>query len=75
MESWISYVGNLGFPIVVALILLLRLEQTLSKLCNAIAVLTLAVCKGDRNAVTEVERLAGYNIYGKRNGSNQKGGE
>lgn len=66
--GWISYVGNLGFPIVVALFLLLRFEKTLSKLCGAIAVLTLAVVKGDHNTVAEIERMAGHDIYGEKNG-------
>ena len=68
-----SYIGNLGFPIVIALILLLRVEKTLSKVCGSIAVLTLAVLRGDRNKVAEVERLAGYNIYGEKNGCPRKG--
>ena len=36
MEQWISLVGNVGFPIVVAFYLLIRFERKIDNLTDAI---------------------------------------
>ncbi|MFB9758867.1 YvrJ family protein [Ectobacillus funiculus] len=36
MEEWISLVGNVGFPIVVAFYLLIRFERKIDNLTDAI---------------------------------------
>jgi len=71
-ETVVAYVKEIGFPIFIAMVLLLRFDKKLDKVCNSIAVLTLAVLKGDQNAIKSVERMAGHNIYGERNGYYKK---
>lgn len=43
MEEWIKVVSNLGFPVVVSLILLLRIEHRLENLTKAIQDLSQAI--------------------------------
>ncbi|HOJ92761.1 MAG TPA: YvrJ family protein [Dictyoglomaceae bacterium] len=43
MEEWITLISNLGFPIVVSLILLVRIETRLENLTKAINELSQAI--------------------------------
>lgn len=43
MDQWIPLIGNVGFPVVVAMYLLMRIESKLDRLTTAIDVLSQTV--------------------------------
>lgn len=43
MDEVLNYIANLGFPIVISVYLLTRIEQKLSELTESIRSLTLAI--------------------------------
>ena len=62
MTDAVNFIQQVGFPIFVAVYLLLRLEPTVSKLDKTIRVLTLVIAKN--NGISEVDVAVMEKKYG-----------
>lgn len=59
MEQWGQFISSVGFPVFVAVYLLLRLEPTIRDLQKTIMVLTVVVAKSSGVDYEEAKRMAG----------------
>ena len=61
MEQAVNFISSVGFPVFVAVYLLIRLEPTIRELQKTITVLTVVVAKSNNVDYEEARKIAGKN--------------
>lgn len=59
LEQWGQFISTVGFPVFVAVYLLVRLEPTIRELQKTMMVLTVVVAKSNGVDYEEAKRMAG----------------